>query len=140
MTLQTLKNELRNLKLSLKDVWPFALTISLAVVVLLFAYGCESKTKSLLNPESKVTRDVYRSEIDYLLTKAAIGERDLDRQDEIKTLIFKQTLLYAEGGAINPFGVITTLLSILGIGAIGDDVRLRKQRKRQPTLDKTDQQ
>lgn len=136
----TLENRLRNIKLWLGDIYPIALSILLSGIVILYAYGCESKTKSLLEPNLQVTRSELQIELDTLLAKARAGETDLDRQDEIKNMIFNQALVIAQGNQVNPLGVLTTLLSILGVGAIGDDIRLRRQRKRTPVLDKTDQQ
>lgn len=115
---------------SLKDKWPLVIACCVCVVLVIFAYGCEPETASLIHPLTKVTRAELNIEIETLLSTSQIRFADLDRQEQIRDVIFQQALVIAEGGAINPFGIITTLLAVLGVGAAADDVRLRKERKR----------
>lgn len=99
-------------------------------IVLFYAYGCDSKTKSVLYPERKVTRAELQIEIDTMMQLAKFRMQDLDKQDEFKQWLFQQTIIVAQGGAVNPVGILTSLVGLLGIGATADNVRLRKQRKK----------
>ena len=134
----TLETKIHNLKLWFGEYWTWWVTLNICSLVLLYAYGCQPKTKSLTQPDHKVTRSELQTEIEMLLAKARIGEADLERQEEIRNLIFNQTLLVAQGQPVSPLGVMTSILAILGIGATADDVRLRKQRKKQPIYNPTD--
>lgn len=134
----TLEQRLNNIKLWFGEYWLLWITGNLCVFLAFYAYGCEPKTKSLTDPAVKITRLELNEELDTLLIKAKIGEADLDRQEEIRNMIFNQTLLIAQGNQVNPIGIVTTLMAIFGIGATADDIRLRKQRKKEPVYDTTD--
>lgn len=98
----------------------------LATAAFLFwFFGCESKVQSLANPQVLITRASLEAEVDFYLAQAEIRFKDLDKQDEFKRLLVEKTLLVAEGGAVNPYGIIATILGILGIGATVDNVRKR---------------
>lgn len=133
----TLKTRIHNLKLWFGEYWAWWITLNLCSFVLLFAYGCEPKTKSLINENEKITRAELQSELGLLLARAKRGTEDLDRQDKIRNLIFENAIFIAQGGQVNPIGVVTSILALLGIGVTVDDVRLRNERKKQPVLDPT---
>lgn len=105
------------------------LPVILAGCLLIYAYGCEPRTGSLLTAGEKVNRRQLMSEIEMLEYKLEKGIADLDQQQRIRDLIFQQGLIIAQSGGVNPVGLITALMSVLGVGAIADDVRLRKKIK-----------
>ena len=94
--------------------------------LLIFAYGCEPTTRSLVNPNTKVTSAELETEFKVLLLQHEARTADIGRQQEIRNLIFQTALATAESDGVNPLGVITSIMTILGIGALGDDLRLRK--------------
>jgi hypothetical protein len=49
--------------------------------------------------------------------------RQLDQMDALKTTAMEIGLVLAEGGTVNPVGVICTIAGILGVGAIADNRR-----------------
>jgi len=97
--------------------------------LLIYAFGCEPKTKSITVPGRKVDRLELTYEIESLLRKSEAGFDDLDRQIEIRNLIFQQGLIAVQGGTLNPIGILTTIMAVFGIGLAGDDIRLRKKIK-----------
>lgn len=121
---------LMRLEGTLRDKWPIVFSILLCSGVVWFAYGCQPQTKSLICPENKVNRAELNLEIDTLLKTSQLRIADLDKQEQIRQIVFKQALVIADDGQINPVGLLTSLLAIFGIGATADDVRLRKQRKK----------
>lgn len=113
----------------LKDQAPMFLTVQLCICVLFYAYGCEPQTTSLINPSQKVNRAELKTEIELLLMQSENRIADLDKQVRLREAIFEQGLLVAQTGTINPLGVMTSLLAVLGVGVSIDDVRLRKKIK-----------
>lgn len=113
----------------LKKNTPLIIASIIAAGMLFYAYGCEPKTRSLLDPNRKINRQDLTFEMQTLLNRSEVGFADLDHQIEIRNLIFQQGLLIAQGGSINPLGVITSVMAVLGIGAAADDIRLRKKIK-----------
>lgn len=117
------------------DKYPLLFSIVICFGLIFYAYGCEAKTKSLLVPERKVTRNELETEFKTLLDVHKNRLDDLQQQEKMRDFIFNQTLLVTQGNPINPIGVITSLLAILGIGAGVDDVRVRKKLKRSITFE-----
>ncbi len=118
---------MKTLKLNLH--WIISILICAALTF--YALGCEAKTKSLIDPDTKVDRQTIGSEIELLLARSEKAYADLDRQIKIKNLIFQQGIVAVQGGTPNPIGIITTLMAIFGVGAATDDIRLRKKIKRE---------
>ncbi len=106
------------------------ISINIATLVIAYAYGCESETRSLIYPERKVTRAELTTELELLEQKSAIAYADLERKDRIRDLVLNQSLIIAQTGTVNPVGVIMSIMSVLGIGVAADDVRVRKKLKR----------
>lgn len=103
----------------------------LCLVLVFWFYGCESQVKSLIDPYKKVNRAQLQLELENLIASASVRVMDLDRQDAFKSALFKQAVLLAQGGTLNPVGLGLSLAAILGIGATVDDVRTRKRTKNQ---------
>lgn len=107
--------------------WIFSAVVCLCLLI--YAYGCEPETQSIIYPEQKVDRLQLTYELETLIARGEAGFADLDRQIEIRNLIFQQGLIAVQGGTLSPVGVITTIMAIFGIGLAGDDIRLRKKIK-----------
>jgi len=112
----------------IKDKWTIISSIIVIAVLLIYAYGCEPKTRSLINPQQKVNLAELQLEIDTLMAKSEIRFADLQRQYELKDFVFNQSLIMLETGTVNPVGIATAILAIAGLGAGADDIRLRRQR------------
>lgn len=113
------------MKKNLHIILPFIV----AGFLLLYAYGCEPRTASLLTAGEKVNRKQLLTEFEMLEYKLERSIENLDQQQRIRDLIFQQGLIIAQSGGVNPVGIITALMSLIGVAAIGDDVRLRKKIK-----------
>lgn len=94
-------------------------------VLLLWLYSCDSKVRSISNPDTFVTRSELETEVDYYLARVESRIQDLDRKDKIKQLLINNAILFAEGGTVNPYGVMAAIIGMLGIGATVDNVRKR---------------
>jgi len=116
------------------DKITYIISVAACIFLLWFAYGCEPKTKSILLPAQEVTRVELIGEIELLLAQYKSRSEDLNKQEELRDFILQQTVLVAQTGTVNPIGIATALLALLGIGAGVDDIRLRKQRAKQPYL------
>jgi len=102
------------------------------IVLALFAYGCESRVQSILNPTSPpvsgslskikmVTRSELSSELAYIASLAESKYKDLDRQDEIRAMLLNQASIIATSGTFNFAGILPILAGIMGIGAVVDN-------------------
>lgn len=117
------------------DRWIIIWGLITILFVLYFMFGCQSETKSLLDPKQKVTRLELQSEIDFLLQQTQARIEDLDKQDAIRNMILNQAIVIAQTGTVNPIGVMTSILAILGIFSTADDIRLRKKLKKTLTYE-----
>jgi len=114
---------------TIKEKWPTFVTFQACIFMIFYAYGCEPKTTSLIDPGQKVTRPQLKTEIELLMMQSENRIADLDRQEALRQAIFEQGLIMAQTRTINPIGVVTSLLAVLGIGMSADDIRLRKKVK-----------
>jgi len=105
------------------------ITFSLIAGVLWFAYGCEPKTRSLLQPNRKVSGPELTIELEALVSMYEIRVDDLEKQAAFQQWFFNQTAEFATTGTANPIGVLMSLLSVFGLGAGADNLRVRKKLK-----------
>lgn len=115
--------------------------IVISLCLLIWFYGCESKVRSLEDPRVLVTRceleieleshlSQVETQLDLYIQKADIKFRRLDSLDQIKKTLLNFLALYAETGVINPAGIVSAIIGILGTGAIVDNIRVRKNNKK----------
>lgn len=109
-------------------------TILVTISFLVFCYGCESKVESLNGGGVRVNRQELQSELDYVMSRAAIRVASLDQQDKLKTLILQNALVLVQGQPFNPVGIITGIATIYGISQAGSNAtktvkKIAKKRK-----------
>jgi len=110
------------LKLCNDNHW-FLIGAIIVAAAVFWSYGCQSRVASMIEPDKKVTRAELQTEVDYLLSQIKNKFDELERQDQIKLLIFEQASLFAETGTINPMGLLTTAVSVVAIGSALDQRR-----------------
>lgn len=94
-----------------------------SLVILLWIYGCESKTRSLKQPPRLINRSELKLELDTLLSEVDLKVKDLDKQDAFKQALFAFGTRLAQGQAVDPIGLVSVLGNILGAGAVVDNLR-----------------
>lgn len=106
---------------------PFIDTAIVAVVVILgFFGGCQVTVQSLLDPNVKVSRLELENELQTILNTAEIRFRQIDREETLRRELLNHAMLIGQAGTVNLFGLIPIAMSILGAGAVADNVRKRK--------------
>lgn len=101
------------------------LAVALVIVIVLGAWlvGCHSTVRSPFNPDRRVTRPQLLLEWDKYAGEVQLAIEDLDRQDLFKQKLTQLSIAFAQGGTIDPLGAGITLLGILGLGAVGDNLK-----------------
>lgn len=99
------------------------------MILLFWGYGCPSKVPSLFDPAVKVTRPELQVELDTIVATAEFRLTELDKQDRIRDVIFKNAMIMVETGTLNPLGIITLLAGIYGVTRAGKDVKDRIKHK-----------
>ena len=112
-----------------------AITFICVALILIVIASCDSTTQSIINPTMKINRQQLQNEVNIILAQIETAELELEKQDKLKELLFNQAIIASQGAPINPIGLITSLGTILGIGAITDNVRKRKEIKTLKTPD-----
>lgn len=115
----------------LNDNHAFLIGAIVVMAIGFYGYGCQSTVPSMLEPELKVNRAELETEVEFLLSKARNRLEELDRQDQIKLLIFEQAALFAQAGTINPMGILTTAISVVAVGSALDQRRKKKELEKQ---------
>ena len=104
-------------------------TFTIIGILAFYAYGCQPHTNSLMPDNGKVDRSQLICEMDILLAKYESGIKDLDTQEKIRSIIFQQGLIVAQGGTFDPSGLLITLLGVFGVGVTVDDLKSRRKLK-----------
>lgn len=96
---------------------------AISLAILLNFYGCESQVKSTNGSGTLINRAELQLEIEQLARIAEQRAAELDRKDAVKQLLVNTGLAIVQGGKLNPIGLVTSLLALMGLGAIGDNRR-----------------
>jgi len=97
----------------------------LCVVLLTWFYGCEVRCKSILHPDTQITRTELQAELDSIYAGAEERINALDRQEELRQYLMDIAITTGTTGTINPWTVFGMISTILFGGAATDNVRKR---------------
>jgi len=75
------------------------------VMLILWTFSCQSKTRSPFNPNEKITRVQLDTQLDYILDKCELAYQDIEQQDAIKQKILDAAAIAAQGGRVNIVGL-----------------------------------
>jgi len=103
------------------------ISVILALIILFWTYGCESKVRSMNGTGVLVTRPELDAEVEGIIALADVKYRQLQSQDALKKLLFDSLAIYAQTGTINPLGVLSAVLGLAAVGTTVDNVRKKKQ-------------
>lgn len=112
------------------EKWPTILALVICVGLTYYAFGCQPTTTSLIDPAKKITGEELAIEFESLIAQHRIRLEDLERQEQIRDILFRQSLILAQGGSVNPAGLVTTLAAIFGVGVTVENVKLRREKKK----------
>jgi hypothetical protein len=101
----------------------------LASFLWLFYFGCQSKVASSIDQKTKVTRAELDKEVELYLARIDEKYASLNQQDQIRKLITDNLSVFSSGGSVNTLGVLASLFSIFGVGAVADNIIYRKKVK-----------
>lgn len=110
---------------------PKLLSLIILTAFLFWGFGCPARCTSLIDPVKQITRPELQIELDHLIATAQYRMADLDKQDELRDVIFKNALLMAETGTLNPIGIMTMLAGLYGITRGGSDLVKKVKKKRE---------
>lgn len=96
-----------------------AFVVCAALVV--WGLGCQVTTENPFDPAEKVTQSELEAEVQLYVAKVQTAYDDIERQEAIRAALLEAGLAYAQGGGVNPIGLATTLMGIVGIGAVYDN-------------------
>jgi hypothetical protein len=104
-----------------------ATIIGLIVALSLLVYGmsCQPTVTSILNPDKRIT--VKQLDAEVVMLNAEVDKRydDLRIQTALRDLIFQTAIQSASTSSFNLIPTLTALLSIFGVGALADNIRMR---------------
>ena len=117
------------MKTFLKENAIIIYTIITIFIMLAFAYGCEPKAQSLIYPNRMVSSGDLEAEFTYLKSQLENRLGSIEQQQKFKNFVLQQGMTFTATGTIDPVGLATSILALLGIGAAADNVRVRKKLK-----------
>ena len=106
-----------------------ATAVLASIIILASGLNCQSQVSSMVDPTHMINRDDLDAEVTAMFAKAEAKYKSLDRQDAFKRLVVDQFALWTTTGAFNPNGLVSMVATILGVGAIADNVGKRRDLK-----------
>lgn len=101
------------------------ISVALCLVIIVTGLCCESQTTSIIDPTKKITRAQLNAELEKMAIDLDQRYAELDKQDELKAVLYEHLMLWTTTGTFNPTALVPLLASLLGVGAITDNVRKR---------------
>jgi hypothetical protein len=99
---------------------------SIFCIILLFIfYGCESKCHSIIDPTKQISLPELQQEINLLCYKAQAEANEIMKQDQLKNFLWTSSIATIQTGQFNWLAFLTGASSLIGAGAITDNVRYR---------------
>jgi len=95
----------------------FLITGLVTIGVLLYCYGCEPKVPSLNNTHELVNRQELQLELNHIISMAQLRMVDLEKQEQLRTIILQNALVLVEGQPFNPVGIVSAVAAIYGIAS-----------------------
>ena len=99
----------------IKKQWTIIFTALVTVGIVLFVYGCEPKTPSLIDMNRLINRQELQLELDQIIGLAQMRMVDLDKQEQFRAVILQNALILVKGQPYNPLGIITAIAGIYGV-------------------------
>lgn len=107
-----------------------------ALIFLFFCVGCPITTRSVFDPNTRISPTELQAEIDnfYLrqeseynafMAKAKCRIQDINDQIIFRDFVFKQSLNAVSVGSLDWLNLLTGAGTIIGLGAVADNVRYR---------------
>ena len=90
--------------------------------LLVYVYGCEPKVQSLNSSHTLVNRQELQLELNHIINMAQLRMVDLDKQEELRTIILQNALILVQGQPFNPIGLITAAAAVYGIAQGGSNI------------------
>lgn len=103
--------------------WPRAIALTALTAIMFWGYSCQPKVDSLVHPGVKITRPELQIELDTIIATAEYRLASLDKQEAFQDIIFKNAMLMAQAGTINPLGIITLAAGLYGIARGTQDLK-----------------
>ena len=105
-----------------KNNWYVISTALVTIIFAVYMYGCEVKTRSLIQADKKVNRLELQLELDQLIGLAQLRMIDLDKQEQLRAVILENALILVQGQPFNPLGIMTAIAAIYGVTQGGRNV------------------
>ena len=99
-------------------------------IVMIFICACEPKVRSINGGGLMVTRQELQLELNHLMDLAELRMLNLDRQEQLRTMVLNNAVILAQGQPFNPLGLLTGLAAIYGVSQGGVSVGKRNITKR----------
>lgn len=98
------------------------ITVLVTVGFLIYIYGCEPKTKSIIDDGRLINRQELQLELDQVMAIFQLRMVDLDKQDELRAIILQNALILVQGQPLNVLGLLTGIAGIYGVAQAGTKV------------------
>ena len=106
----------------IKKNFSIILTGLVTIAFAIYCYGCEPQTASLVTPHKLINRQELQLELDQLIGLAQLRMVDLDKQEQLRSIVLQNALILVQGQPFNPLGLITAIAAVYGVTQGGSKV------------------
>ena len=133
---------LKKLWIELSNHNRYKCVAGLVCVILFFAFnGCQIRTQSITDPNIRLTVPELQAEIDGFYAKqeaenstfeaqAEARVKDVNDQIRFRQFVYESALTTATSGSLNWLNLLTSAGSLIGAGALADNIRFRRDTKK----------
>jgi hypothetical protein len=137
-----MKNWLKKVWIELSNHNRYKCVAGLVCVFLFFLFnGCQIRTQSIVDPNVKLTVAELQAEIDAFYAKeeaeltrfealAKARAEDVNDQIRFRQFVYESALSTATSGGLNWLNLLTSAGSLIGAGALADNIRFRRDTKK----------
>ena len=137
-----MKNFLKNLWIEMSNHNRYKCVAGIVCIGLFFwMNGCQIKTASIADPNIKLTVPELQAEIDIFYAQqekelqefealANARAKDVNDQIAFRSFVYKSALDVATSGGLNWLNLLTSAGSLVGAGALVDNIRFRRDTKK----------
>ena len=101
-----------------ENKWTIVIMVGF-IILQVFITGCPPRVMSLLDETRQITGPELQIELDMIIAQAELRFLDLNKQQQLRDIVTKNALVMIEGGTINPTGLITGALAVIGLMTAG---------------------
>jgi hypothetical protein len=100
--------------------------------LLIYCKGCTVKCNSILHPGTKITGEQLQTEVDWFYAQAELEANSIAKEQIMRQYLWDAAIQTLSTGSFNWLNFFTGAGTLIGFGALGDNIRYRIKYPQKP--------